>query len=294
MPIQKPFLKWVGGKTQLLHILNNYTPKHINNYREIFLGGGSMLLSVLTLINRGDITITGKVYAYDINEGLINVYKQVQSNKDELYIYLQSYIDEYDSITGNVINRKPTIKDEAITSKESYYYWIRGRFNNMEKDTVEYAALFIFLNKTCFRGMYREGPSGFNVPYGHYKTTSNILSKDELNRISELIKDVEFICCDFSHSISSTQKDDYLYLDPPYVPENTRSFVSYNKGGFDRHLELFEKVKELRGVKFCMSNSNMDIVRGEFDGYKIEEVIARRAINSKNPGAKATEVIISN
>ena len=147
------------------------------------------------------IIIRNKVYAYDVNKVLIGVFRHVQENKDELYKNLNFYIKEYDSIKGSIINRSPTSIEEAKTSKESYYYWVRNKYNCIDKSTVECSALFMFINKTCFRGMYREGPNGYNVPYGHYKKTPRIISKTELDYISDLIKDVEFVNSDYSHSI---------------------------------------------------------------------------------------------
>lgn len=296
--LQKPFLKWVGGKTQIINKIIDKFPKEINNYYEIFLGGGSVLLALLSLEKAGQIIITNKIYAFDLNKSLINVYINIQSNKDELFEYITLYINEYDSIEFNSINRKPTTIDEAKTSKESYYYWIRNKFNNMNKDTIEYSALFMFLNKTCFRGIYREGPNGFNVPYGHYKKTPTIITKQELNNISELIQKVEFICSDFTESMMNIDKGDYVYLDPPYAPETKTSFVKYTSNGFDLecHKRLFEEINKIKNnnIKFTMSNSKVNLVIEHFNDSIIEDVIARRAINSKNPESNTTEVIIYN
>jgi len=296
--LQKPFLKWVGGKTQIINAIMNKFPRKINNYHELFLGGGSVLLALLSLQKHGEITVKGKIYAYDINKTLINVYKAIQDHKDELYEYIDSYISEYDSITGDVINRNPQTIEEARTSKQSYYYWVRNRYNNMDKDTLECSALFMFINKTCFRGIYREGPNGYNVPYGHYKKTPTIISKTELNNISALIEGVEFIHSDFSSSIQNVGQGDFVYLDPPYAPENEKSFVSYVSDGFslDMHKKLFNEVKNLSKVNayFVMSNANVELVTKNFEDYDYEEIIARRAINSKNPSSTTVELLISN
>ena len=294
--LQKPFLKWVGGKTQIIENVISKIPAIINNYHEPFLGGGSVLLAVLSLQKQGIITIKNNIYAYDINNALISVYKNIQSNKDELFKIITHYINEYDSLTGNYINRKPQNIDDAKTSKESYYYWIRNKYNNIEKDTVESSALFMFINKTCFRGMYREGPNGYNVPYGHYKKTPTIITKEQLDTISELIKDVIFIHSDFGDSIKNAQKGDFIYLDPPYAPENNKSFVGYNMGGFDldTHKRLFNDIKKMYGVKFVMSNAKVDLIINNFKDYNSEDIKARRAINSKNPGSTTTEIIIYN
>ena len=293
---QKPFLKWVGGKTQIIDTIISKIPKDINNYHELFLGGGSVLLAVLSLQKQNKITIKNKIYAYDINRSLIRVYKDIQTNKDELYKYIEYYINEYDNITGNEVIRKATTIEEAKTSKESYYYWIRNKYNQIDKETVECSALFMFINKTCFRGMYREGPNGYNVPYGHYKKTPTIITKENLNYISELIQEVEFIDSRFEDSIKDIIDDDFVYLDPPYAPENDKSFVGYVADGFslEMHNRLFDIIKELKNIKFVMSNANVELVTDNFIDYKCENIIARRAIHSKNPGATSKEVIIYN
>ena len=298
--IQKPFLKWVGGKTQIIKDIITRIPTEINNYHELFLGGGSVLLAILSLQKQNKIVIKNKIYAYDINKTLINVYKHIQDNKDELYKHIDLYIKEYDSIKGSIINRNPTSIVDAKTSKESYYYWIRNKYNNMDKDTIECSALFMFINKTCFRGMYREGPNGYNVPYGHYKKTPTIITENDLNYISDLIKDVKFIHSDFSSSIKNVKDGDFVYLDPPYAPTNNKSFVGYVADGFslETHKILFNEIKKLdeQKIKFAMSNAKVDLVMENFkeDKYKSEDIIARRAINSKKPGSTTTEIIIYN
>jgi DNA adenine methylase len=283
---QKPFLKWVGGKSQIINDIIDKFPSSMNNYHEPFLGGGSVLFALLSLQKQKQIIIKGNIYAYDINKPLINLYKAIQNNKEELYNYIQHYINEY---------------EEAKSLKESYYYQIRDKYNKMDKneDNIECSALFLFINKTCFRGMYREGPKGYNVPYGHYKKTPCIITKKELDTISELIKSVNFIHSDFSESMDNIKDGDFVYLDPPYVPENKKSFVKYVSNGFgdDFHKQLFEKIKKIdseMNIKFVMSNSGVDYVKESFKDYECEEITARRAINSKNPESTTTEVIIYN
>jgi DNA adenine methylase len=296
--IQKPFLKWVGGKTQMLNKLLSKVPKEMNNYHELFLGGGSVLLAVLSLQKQNIIKIKEKIYAYDINSILINVFKNIQSKKDELYKHVDFYINEYDKINGDVINRKPKDISEAKTSKESYYYWLRNKFNTIDKSTVECSALFMVINKLCFRGMYREGPNGFNVPFGNYKTTPTVISKEDLNTISDLIKDVEFKQSSFTDSIKNPKEGDFVYLDPPYAPENEKSFVGYVNDGFnlDMHKCLFDEIKNLSkiNVRFVMSNAKVDLVTESLKDFNSEDITARRAINSKNPGSTTTEIFIYN
>ena len=294
--LQKPFLKWVGGKTQIIDSIISKIPVCMNNYHELFLGGGSVLMAVLSLQKETIIEIKGNVYAYDINPVLIRVYKHIQTHKNELYNYIDVYIKEYDNIKGTTVNRTPQSIEEAKTSKESYYYWIRTKYNTIDKTSVECSALFMFINKTCFRGIYREGPRGFNVPFGHYKKTPTIITKTDLDYISDLIKDVEFIHSDFSHSIKNVKEGDFLYLDPPYAPETTKSFVGYVADGFnlDKHVLLFNEIKKLKNITFLLSNAKVDLVMNAFKDYKHEDIKARRAINSKNPGSTTTEVLIYN
>lgn len=297
--VQKPFLKWVGGKTQIITQVMEKFPKEINNYHELFLGGGSVLLALLSLQKKGNIKITGKIYAYDVNPILIQVYKHIQSNKDDIFKYIEKYITEYDNLEGKTeVNRKPKNINEAKTSKESYYYWLRSKFNSINKSTIEASALFVVINKLCFRGVYREGPNGFNVPYGHYKKTPVVITKTDLDTISELIKDVEFKQCSFEDSIKNVGKGDFVYLDPPYAPENSKSFVGYVANGFslEMHEKLFAEIKNVasREGKFLMSNAKVELVINAFTDYNCQDITARRAINSKNPAAKTTEVFIYN
>jgi len=296
--LQKPFLKWVGGKTQIMKNVIDKIPKEMNNYHEPFLGGGSVLLAVLSLQKQNEIAISGRICAYDINGSLINVYKNVQSNKDELFSYISKYIEEYDSIVNIKGDNKVSTIEKAKTSKESYYYWVRSKFNSIDNNTVECSAIFMFLNKTCFRGMYREGPNGFNIPFGHYKKTPTIVTREELDSVSDLIQNVEFIQSDFNNSINNAETGDYVYLDPPYAPENDKSFVGYTKDGFglEAHKSLFNAITILdqKNIRFAMSNANVKLVMDHFKDYKHEDIVARRAINSKNPGSTAKEVIIYN
>ncbi len=296
--ICKPFLKWVGGKTQIIEKLLKHFPKEIENYHEPFVGGGSVLLAILSLRKENKIIIKNKIYAYDLNPMLIRVYQNIQKHKKELYKYIEKYINEYDGLKGTTVNRNPTTLEEAKSSKESYYYWLRKKYNDMDKTTVECSALFMILNKTCFRGLYREGPNGFNVPYGHYKKTPTIISKKDLDEISNLIKDVEFLEMSFVKSILRATQGDFIYLDPPYVPVDVKSFVKYTADGFDleTHKKLFDEIVELnkKKIRFVLSNAKVDMVVNYFNEFNIEELVARRAIHSKNPNSTAVEVIITN
>ena len=292
---QKPFLKWVGGKTQIISDILSSFPLNINNYHEPFLGGGSVLLAVLQSVKEGRINIKGRIYAYDINKQLINVYKQLQTNKDELYKRVVEYKNVYHNIDGDHIKHKPQNINESLTSKESYYYWIRQCYNNSKEHSIETAAMFIFMNKTCFRGVYREGPNGYNVPYGHHKKTPEIINKSDIDNIYDLIKDVTFTVSDFETSLTNIEENDFVYLDPPYFPENNTSFTTYNKDGFnlEKHTSLFDLIKKL-DCKFVMSNSNTQFVRESFSMYNSKEIKVRRTIHSKEPDSVTTEIIVYN
>jgi DNA adenine methylase len=296
--ILKPFLKWLGGKTQIIHTILKKTPTVINNYHEMFVGGGSVLLGNLTLLKKNKIKISGNVYAYDINQGLINVYQQIQNNKDELHKLIHKYINIYDKcpiIKKSEVNRKSSTIEDALKSKENYYYWLRKKFNTTPKTSTEHAALFIVINKTTFRGMYREGPNGFNVPYGNYKTTPSMMSKEQITEIYNLIKNVIFECCDFEQAFKNIKCGDYVYLDPPYAPKTKSSFVNYTAGGFNiaKHNKLFNLVKQT-DINFCMSNANVKLVSDSFKKYNIEQILCNRSINSKKPQSKTSELIITN
>lgn len=293
--IQKPFLKWVGGKTQILQLIIDKIPTEMNNYHEIFLGGGSVLFAILSLQKQKCIKIHQQIYAYDINEPLIYTYKNIQTHKDKVFEFIHKYMKEYDEIEGEEINKNPT-EQEAKTSKESYYYWLRSKYNSLNKKLPECSALFMIINKLCFRGMYREGPNGYNIPFGHYKKTPTIITRAEIDKISEMIKEVRFECCDFHNSLSKVKDGDFVYLDPPYVPENPKSFVGYTSGGFglEKHKQLFEDIINVKNVKFLLSNSRTPLVLDYFKNYEIDNIVSRRAINSKNPASTTNEILILN
>jgi len=299
--ITKPFLKWVGGKTQIIDMLLENYPKKINNYHDIFLGGGSTLLAFINYINNKKIIINGKIYAYDSNNILIYVYKNIQIYPKKLYKKIKTIITDYNNCkTNKIINRNANTKEEAMESHESYYYWIRKKYNNLENNKqidIIGSAMFIFLNKTCFRGIYRVGKNGFNVPFGHYKNPKIIDKKTILN-ISELIKNVKFKCLDFTESLARIKKNDFVYLDPPYVPEKETSFVGYNFGGFclEQHKNLIKICNNMKkkNIKFILSNSNTKLIIKSFPNniYNVIKILCKRAIHSKNPSKKTLELII--
>jgi len=300
--IPKPILKWVGGKTQIIDKLITDFPVEINNYREAFLGGGSVLLTLLSYVKSGIIKIQGNIYAYDLNEPLIYIYKNIQTRHNELYDILQTIITGFNECGNGEINRTPTNIEEAKIAKENYYYWIRSEYNKLcltDKKSILGSAMFIFLNKTCFRGVFRVGPKGFNVPYGHYNNPE-IINKEHLEEIHNLIQNVVFECCDFNTSLTIVEPNDFVYLDPPYAPETDTSFVGYTENGFniENHNNLFKLIHILTDTnkKIMLSNADVSLVRENFtnEKYSTLSILCKRSINSKNPDAKAKEVIIKN
>jgi len=300
--IPKPILKWVGGKSQIIDKLITDFPVEINNYREAFLGGGSVLLTLLSYVKSGIIKIQGNIYAYDLNEPLIYIYKNIQTRHNELYDILQTIITDFNECGNGEINRTPTNITEAKIAKENYYYWIRSEYNKLcltDKKSILGSAMFIFLNKTCFRGVFRVGPKGFNVPYGHYNNPE-IINKEHLEEIHNLIQNVVFECCDFNTSLTIVEPNDFVYLDPPYSPETDTSFVGYTENGFniENHKKLFKLIHILTDTnkKIMLSNADVSLVRENFtnEKYSTLSILCKRSINSKNPNAKAKEVIIKN
>ena len=307
----KPFLKWAGGKTQIIAEIMARFPPTINNYHEPFLGGGSVLLALLSCIANGTITVTGKIYASDINTTLIGLYQNIQANPHAIIAEVRQLMEEStvpaaaaqtNAAAATEVNRKASTLQEAQTSPESYYFWIRSRFNMLSKDdrmTIPASAMFIFMNKTCFRGLYREGPHGFNVPYGNYKNPA-ILDEEHILHISALIKNVVFSVSSFPDAFSRAAAGDFMYLDPPYAPETTKSFVSYTSDGFKLtdHKTLFAlcaAVKEKK-VSLLMSNADVTLVRDAFPAplYTTTVISCRRAIHSKEPDSRTNEVLITN
>jgi len=266
----KPFLKWVGGKTQIIDQVLAEFPRDIDTYHEPFVGGGSVLLAVLSSPN----IRTRRVRASDNNPHLIALYKHVQDDPEVLHRAIDALFSAYDA-------RGPE-------EKKVFYYDQRVRFRELPSCT-EKCALFVYLNKTCFRGLYREGPHGFNVPYGHYTTTPKPPTLEELRAVQGLIKNVEFTTCDFHEALTHVRGPrDFVYADPPYAQETKTSFKDYTTASFDQEL-LF---KELKKTIFVMSNANVPCVTEFFKDFQILYIKARRAIHSKRPDATTTEVLV--
>lgn len=276
----KPIIKWVGGKTQIKDIILSKFPKKINNYYEPFIGGGSILIELLCKVKNGEVEVN-KFYVSDINPRLINMYKQIQANP--------IWISE----------KLRLLEIDYKVDPENFYYKIRDKFNGNITTALNDAIYFIFLNKTCFRGLYRENSEGrFNTPFGHYKNPS-FPDEESIRTLSDLIKDVKFEVRDFRFLDSGPVSGDFIYLDPPYYPINSTSFTSYSGVGFDEkcHKRLFRILRNLRkkSIYFILSNSWTDFVLQNFDENRfiIKKIECKRRINSKNPESTVSEVIIS-
>ena len=276
----KPFIKWVGGKGQLLPEINKLYPielgKTINKYAEIFIGGGAVLFDILSKYKLDE------VYISDKNLELINAYKSIRDNIDILIKSLKEMEEEYIPLDDE--NRK------------IYYYEKRQKYNklkiNIEENTLEKASLFIFLNKTCFNGLYRVNKKGeFNVPMGAYKNPK-ICDKENLKNVSMALKNVKIIYADYRESESFIDEKTFVYIDPPYRPLNTSSsFTSYTENDFSdkEQIELAEYIDLLnkKKAKIVISNSdpkNNNIDDNFFDelykNYNINRVKATRMLNS--------------
>lgn len=271
----KPLLKWIGGKRRLMNDLKRYFPTEYETYYEPFLGGASVFFNILPK----------KAVLSDINDTLIKTYCVLRDNLNELNKYL--------------------VKLEGKNDEKNYYKY-RDEFNILKKtndDDIYLVALMMYLNKTCFSGIYRENSKGeFNVPYGKYKKI-NIIKNDNLTSIQEYLKnnDIKIQCLDYHEAIIDANENDFIYLDPPYHKENKTSFTKYNKSDFKEHEELFLLLKKLdkKGVKFLLSNSNTQYIKNLYKDFNIKELNITRNINNspnvnKKTNLKNNELIIFN
>lgn len=269
-----PFLKWVGGKRQLMPTIVTHLPKNINEltYVEPFIGGGAVLFHLQpknAIIN-------------DFNEELINVYEVIKNNLDELIEDLKKHKNEHD-----------------------YFYEIRSldrndNFKNLSK--VERASRVIYLNKTCYNGLYRVNNAGeFNSPFGRYKNP-NIVNEPTLKAVSKYLNSNNIMIKngDYNDVLKTLDKNSFVYLDPPYHPiSESSNFTGYIQGGWDAfdQIRLREVCDELnaKGIKFLLSNSSAQLIKDQYTQYKIENVKANRAINSNGANrGEIDEILIKN
>ena len=290
----KPFLKWVGGKGQLINEIEKLLPidgeKVLTKYAEPMVGGGALLFNILSKYDFEEL------YISDINAELINAYIVVRDNIDLLVEKLTEMQAVFLPMNEN--------------GRKYFYYNARDKFNALQisqETMVDKAALFIFLNKTCFNGLYRVNKKGqFNVPMGAYKNPT-ICDENNLRNISNALQNVEIVCGDYTLSESFIDNNTFVYIDPPYRPiSETSAFTSYNSDSFDdkeqirlsQYIERIDKV----GAKVVLSNSDPKNVNPDdmffddlYKSFKIHRVEATRAINSKaEKRGKISELLICN
>ncbi len=289
----KPFLKWAGGKTQLLEEIRKYYPfmnKSITKYAEPFVGGGAVLFDILSKYDLEEI------YISDINGELINTYKIIRDNPNKLVKILFNMQMEFISLT--------------INDRKNYYLQKRERFNFLkvnDNEAIEKAALMIFLNKTCFNGLFRVNKKGlFNVPMGAYKNPL-ICDKENIYVVSEKLKNVNIVCEDYKKSVDFIDEYTFVYIDPPYRPlTDTSNFTAYTTDLFNdekqKELANFIHTIHQKGAKVLVSNSdpknvneNDDFFDTIYKDYNIKRVEAARMINCNGKSRnKIKELLISN
>ena len=291
----KPFLKWAGGKGQLIHEIAPYYPfedRRIKKYAEPFVGGGAILFDILSKYD------LEAVYISDVNSELINTYCTIRDHADELIHLLLLMQSEFTALSAE--------------ERKIYYTEKRARFNDLKMhenkaDSKERAALMIFLNRTCFNGLFRVNKKGvFNVPMGAYKNPT-ICDEANLRAVAEKLRNVTIVCADYRGSADFIDKHTFVYFDPPYRPlTETAHFTAYTKDSFDDAAQIalakFVDVMSEKGAKIVASNSDPKNVNNEdnffediYRAHKIHRVNAVRMINSNaDARGKIQELLISN
>lgn len=274
-PLIKPVLKWVGGKRQLLEKINAQIPSKISTYYEPFVGGAAVLFDLQPK----------KARVNDSNEELINVYRTIKDYPLELIKMLKIHAKE---------------------NNEEYFYRIRELDRDREEysglSSIEKAARIIYLNKTCYNGLFRVNNAGeFNSPWGKYKNP-NIVNDTTVKALAKYLKnnDVVFSCCDYQDALQNIRRGAFVYFDPPYMPiSETSSFTGYTANGFgeiqQRELKAVCDDLNMRGIKFLLSNSSCEFIRNLYIDYNIATVPAKRFINANADKRGAVdEVLIRN
>ena len=269
-----PFVKWAGGKRQLIPQIRERMPEKYNDYYEPFVGGGAVIFALLpanALIN-------------DINKALINTYRTICNESD-------AFLKE--------VNR---LDNDIWEDGKKYYYSIREHYNDKlmrSEYDVELAALYVFINKHCFNGLYRVNGKGlFNVPYNNSRRVS--IDEEAIMAASKYLKGVTIIDGDFEQACKNAKKGDFVFIDSPYAPLNPTSFESYTKEGFDieSHKRLAKLYDELtaRGCYCMLTNHNTELINELYGNkdYKIDVVSVKRMINSDASNRVGEEVIICN
>ena len=272
--ILSPVVKWVGGKRQLLDDIIPLLPDNFSTYVEPFVGGGALLFEIQPK----------KAIVNDLNHELINLYKVIKDNPNELLLLLEEH---------------------ELNNSEEYFYQIRALDRSESYDQmsdIEKAARIIYLNKTCYNGLFRVNQSGqFNSPYGKYKNP-NIVNKPVVLAMANYFQNnnITLLNGDYKLALKKLRKGAFVYFDPPYMPiSSSSSFTGYTENGFDKkqQIELKEECDKLnsRGIKFLLSNSDHPFIRDLYKDYEIITVRAKRSINSNsNKSGEIKEVLVRN
>ena len=272
----KPFLKWVGGKGQLLNQFEALYPEQYNNYFEPFIGGGAVFFSLAPQ----------RAHINDINQTLVQTYKNIKTDVENLIDALGKLESEF------------LVKD--ADARKVMYYALREKYNSLHTEDFERSLYFIFFNKTAFNGVYRENSKGgFNVPMGNYKNP-RILDADNLRLVSSALNKTTITSQSYFDAVAKAKAGDFVYFDPPYHPlSETSSFTSYSKDAFSKEdqINLRDLFAELdrRGVYVMLSNSSAPFIQEIYSGFKQMPVFASRMINSKaDKRGKISEVVVLN
>ena len=269
------FVKWAGGKQQLIEQFKPLFPKKFNNYLELFVGSGAVAFYIIQKFNPQNVLLS------DINVELINAFNIIKSDVKTLIVKLKQH------------------KESHLTLREKYYYNVRSINPNNLPD-LERAARFIYLNKTCFNGLYRvNSKDGFNVPMGSYKNP-DIVQEEKLKRISNLLKNVTLKVMSFEKIVDIAKERDFIYLDPPYFPlKKGKNFTTYTKDNFlEKEQKLLTDTFKKLDKKGCLcmeSNSDTKFIKNLYANFNISFVRAKRLINSDAQGrGEINEIVITN
>lgn len=289
-----PCLHWAGGKTQIIdRVKSLLVGKEFNTYYEPFVGGGSVLLLVLKMLEAGEVKIN-TLSISDINFQLISLYNAIKNTPVELMNEIDRLFKSYKEAKVVKYEKRhkyniTTLDEAQAKSKSDVYYWFRKRYNDIKEPCIEVSALFMILNKTCYRGLYRTSKNGFNVSYGNY-VNPTVYKKQNIINLSRAFNKYNVIFTCRSYETINPNANDITYLDPPYVPAKKGGFDTYAKGGFD-HKSFIEFCKKQHN--FIQNNTFCDFIVNNYKGYTFEKILCKRKINSKNPEDTAYEIMIS-
>ncbi|WP_339033493.1 Dam family site-specific DNA-(adenine-N6)-methyltransferase [Spiroplasma endosymbiont of Cantharis rufa] len=269
----KPILKWVGGKTQIINEIKNEFPNNFNNYFELFIGGGALTFDMLN----------SKTIINDLNSEVINLYLCIRDNYESVVDYIENFRIKY--------NKSP----------EKFYYKLRSYEEKyFEKNKFMDAARTLFLNKTCFNGLFRKNSKDeFNVPWNKKIIAPKIYDIDNIIIISNFLKKINIQNKSFEYFKNKIKKGDLVYLDPPYDKLNNSTFEAYNKDSFGKEGQIALKefcdfINEI-GAKFILSNHDTTFIKEIYKKYNIKIIRATRMVNSKSSGrGKINELLIKN